>query len=270
MRIIEFETNPTVVVPYLNAGQGAGGFYEEQLPIQVARVDRLPDGLSALIATADLQGRERFEDSPGGPLRLLGEALPSRLAEEILPALSLHDASRIGVFLAGDFYTVPGLDRRGGTGDVTAVWNAFAEFFLWVAGVPGNHDLFEETSQSRLRLSARARVVDGTQANVGGLRIAGLGGIIGKTTRPNRRSEDGYLQTLSHLAQSRPEILLMHEGPCGPNPGQRGLSQALEILRGSGVELVIRGHAHWTQPLAEFEDGLQILNVAERMVILMT
>lgn len=270
MRIIEFETKPVVFVPYLNAGQGAGGFYEEQLPVHVARVDRLPGGLSAIIATADLQGRERFEDSPGGPLRLLGEALPTRLAQEILPALSLHDPGRIGVLLAGDFYTVPGLDRRGGTGDVTPVWNAFAENFLWVVGIPGNHDLFDESPQNRIRLSARARVVDGIEVEVSGLRIAGLGGIIGKTTRPHRRSEDDYLQTLGHLVQSRPEVLLMHEGPSGPNPGQRGLSQALEILCGSGVGLVIRGHAHWTQPFAEFEDGLQILNVAERMVVLRT
>jgi len=269
MRIIEFESKPFFVLPYLNAGHGAGGFYEEKLPFHEARVDRLPDGLSALIATADLQGRERFEDSPGGPIRLLGEALPRRLIDEILPSLSLHDPGRVGVLLAGDFYTVPNLDKRGGTGDVTSVWSAFAEGFAWVAGTPGNHDLWGESTQCRPRLSAGAYLVDGEAKEIGGLRIAGLGGIIGKCSRPNRRSEAEYMQLLHQIVQSRPDILMMHDGPCGAAPDQRGLSRACEILRDSEMGLVMRGHAHWAQPLAEFADNLQILNVAERVVILM-
>jgi len=32
--------------------------------------------------------------------------------------------------------------------------------------------------------------------------------------------------------------------------------------------LVIRGHAHWKQPFVEFENGLQVLNVDARIVIL--
>ena len=48
----------------------------------------------------------------------------------------------IGVLLAGDLYTVPALDRRGGSGDVTAVWRAFGDEFSWVVGVAGNHDTF--------------------------------------------------------------------------------------------------------------------------------
>jgi Icc protein len=86
--------------------------------------------MTALIATADLQGRERFEDSLDGSIRLLGEALPERLVNEVLPGLKLGENERIGALLAGDFYTVPALDRRGGDGVVT---KAFATARIDVA-----------------------------------------------------------------------------------------------------------------------------------------
>ena len=135
MRILSINLEPITEIPFLNAGRGPGGFYEDRLPILDAVVDRLPDGVSAIIATADLQGRERFQESPNGVPRLLGEALPNRLATEILPGLGL-DTGNIGVFLAGDLYTVPALDRRGGSGDVRAVWEAFGDEFRGSSASP--------------------------------------------------------------------------------------------------------------------------------------
>jgi Icc-related predicted phosphoesterase len=268
MKILEFQAEPILECLYLNAGCGPGQFYEDRLPIHVARVDRLPDGMTALVATADLQGRERFEDSASGSIRLLGEALPQRLRRDDLPTLSVRESDPVGVLLAGDFYTVPALDKRGGTGDVTGVWREFADCLTWVAGIPGNHDTFGDPPQRRPKFPAGMHFLDGDAREIGGLRIAGLGGIIGKASRPNRRSEDDYLATLRRLLHPRPDVLLMHEGPDGPDPGQRGLSQVRDILCESGMGLVIRGHAHWPQPFAEFESGLQILNVDARVVIL--
>lgn len=268
MKIVEFQTQPVFEFRYLNAGRGPGQFYEDRLPVHVARVDRLPDGMTALIATADLQGRERFEDSSGGSIRLLGETLPERLLKEVLPTLSLRDSDQVGVLLAGDFYTVPALDKRGGTGDVTSVWRAFADCFAWVAGIPGNHDTFGEPPQRRPRFPSHMHFLDGDATEVKGLRIAGLGGIVGKATRPNRRSEEDYLTTLRRLLQPRPDVILMHEGPDGPDPSQRGLSQVRDILLELGMGLVVRGHAHWSQPFAEFKSGLQVLNVDARVVVL--
>lgn len=270
MKIVEFQSVPVFEFRYLNAGRGPGQFYEDRLPVHVARVDRLPDGMTALIATADLQGRERFEDSPGGSIRLLGEALPERLVTDVLPSLSLRETDRIGVLLAGDLYTVPALDKRGGTGDVTSVWRAFANCFAWVAGVPGNHDTFGEPPQRRPRFPAGMHFLDGDVTGINGLRIAGLGGIIGRATRPNRRSENDYLATLRRLLTPLPDVLLMHEGPDGPVAGQRGLSQVRVILQEVGTVLVIRGHAHWPQPFVEFPNGLQVLNVDARVVVLTT
>ncbi len=103
----------------MNAGRGQGSFYVDFLPIHTAVADGLPYDLDAIIATADLQGRETFQQANGQPLRLLGEVLPDVLVSEILPSIGLHDPQRIAVLLAGDFYTVPALDRRGGSGDVT-------------------------------------------------------------------------------------------------------------------------------------------------------
>jgi Icc-related predicted phosphoesterase len=268
MKIVEFQAEPILEFRYLNAGRGPGQFYEDRLPVHVARVDRLPVGITALVATADLQGRERFEDSPSGSIRLLGEALPQRLVREVLPALSLRESDPVGVLLAGDFYTVPALDKRGGTGDVTSVWRAFADCFAWVAGIPGNHDTFGEPPQRRPRFPSHMHFLDGDATEVNGLRIAGLGGIIGKATRPNRRSEDDYLATLRRLLHPRPDVLLMHEGPDGSDPGQPGLSQVRETLEKAGDILVVRGHAHWPQPFAEFDGGLQVLNVDARVVVM--
>ena len=270
MRVIEFQTEPIFEFRYLNAGRGPGQFYEDRLPVHHARVDRLPAGVSALVATADLQGRERFEDSVGGNIRLLGEALPERLAREVLPSLGRHDPQQVGVLLAGDFYTVPALDKRGGTGDVTRVWQAFGETFAWVAGVAGNHDTFGHPPQKRPRFPQHLHYLDGDAIVIGGMSLAGLGGIIGKATRPNRRSEDDYLHALSQLMQQRPEIVLLHDGPDGPDAGQRGLARVREILLAAAPTLLIRGHAHWGQPFAEYANGLQIVNVDARVVVLTT
>ncbi|GEM_PF-2315828 len=66
---------------YLNAGKSASFFYEDKLPVHHAQVDQLPSGVDAIIVTADLQGRELFQEAMGEPLRLLGEVVPQRLIE---------------------------------------------------------------------------------------------------------------------------------------------------------------------------------------------
>ena len=179
MKIIEFHPKPVTTFPFLNAGKGAGQFFEAQLPLHHARVDRLPNGVSAIVVTSDLQGRERFQDAPGNAPRLLGEALPRQLRERVLPTLGVTDLSTVAALLAGDFYTVPALDKRGGTGDVTDVWRAFGECFTWVTGVAGNHDLFGDRNMTRPSFVPPLYYLDGETIDVGGFKIGGIGGIIG-------------------------------------------------------------------------------------------
>ncbi|MBC8868261.1 MAG: metallophosphoesterase [Planctomycetes bacterium] len=267
MRILSINPEPIIEIPFLNAGRGPGGFYEDRLPVLDAVVDRLPDGVRAIIATADLQGRERFQDSPNGAPRLLGEALPARLAAEIVPGLGL-DEGTIGVFLAGDLYTVPALDRRGGSGDVRAVWEAFGDEFSWVIGVAGNHDTFGANPNAPPRFPRHLHYLDNDRVNVDGLKIAGLGGIIGNPRRPRRRSNDQYTECLESLLQHRTDILITHDGPNDPVGGHRGSPIIREIVERLRPSLVVRGHAHWKQPLVRLCGGVQVLNVDARVVVL--
>jgi hypothetical protein len=277
MKIIEFRPEPVFTFPFLNAGKGAGQFFENRLPVNHARVDRLPSGISAIAVTSDLQGRERFQDAAGNAPRLLGEVLPRQLMEQVLPILGAGDliggdSRSVAALLAGDFYTLPALDKRGGTGDVTDVWLAFGECFTWVTGVAGNHDLFGDRNMPRPSFAPPLHYLDGETIDVDGFKIGGIGGIIGNPSRPQRRTETDYLLTLEELLLQPLDVLLMHEGPDGPGFGQRGDVRIRSVLEdrisGDNSCLVIRGHKHWDTPFAELSNGLQILNVDARVVIL--
>jgi Icc-related predicted phosphoesterase len=268
MKITHFHPEPIESIPFLNAGTGTLPYFEDRLSVHHAMVDRLPDGLSAIVVTADLQGRECVPGVAVLPARLLGEAMPQLLIEEVFPLLDLDDPSRVAAFLAGDFYTLPGLEKRGGTGDVSSVWQAFSDHFAWVAGVAGNHDLFGKNQKTRPQCHATMHYLDGDVVEVAGLRIGGMGGIIGKTTKPQRREETDYFGTLERILSQKVDVLITHEGPCGTEAGQRGDFRIRDTLEQHAPRLVIRGHKHWPHPLAQFPSGLQVLNVDKRVVIL--
>lgn len=266
MRIQSIQQQPIAEVPFLNAGRRAGDFYRDTLPVHLGYVDRLPAGLSTIIVAADLQGRETFQSADGQPLRLLGEVLPNFLSQEVIPSLGIG-SDRIGVILAGDFYTVPALDKRGGTGDVTTVWQAFADQFNWVVGVAGNHDLFGDKA-TRPRFSKPKYFLDEDCIEVDQLSIAGLSGIVGNPKRPWRRMVDDYNEALQQLLCENPDIIILHDGPNGPESSQKGMSEVRDSLEAFDPTLVIRGHAHWDEPLAELANGTQVLNVDARAVVL--
>jgi len=271
VRILDFQNSPIDSFRFFNAGNGPQKPYEDLVPIHLAKVTALPEGTDFLIVTSDLQGRVQSDSDGDDNLPLMGETLPGWLSRNVIPRLFGQTTVTGGVLLVGDFYTVPHLDKRGGTGDVTSVWQAFAHEFAWVVGVPGNHDLFSQAFMRRkVPESERMHVLDGGSLEIGGLSIAGLGGIIGKITRPHRRQEEAYLQSLQDLWQANPDILLMHEGPSGTSPEQRGLLSARDILSSAGEGLIIRGHKCWRDPLAEFDCGSQVLNVHQRVVIFTT
>lgn len=266
MRITSIQPELIQEIPFLNAGRGPGSFYRDSLPVHHGFVDALPEGMSAIIVTADLQGRETFESSGGRPIRLLGEVLPAVLVQEIIPNLGIGDG-RIGVLLAGDFYTVPALDKRGGSGDVREVWQAFANEFDWVAGVAGNHDLFGDTA-TRPRFARPIHFLDDDTVIIEDISIAGLSGIPGNPRRPWRRTEVDFVETLELLLCDSPAMVIMHDGPDVPGGGHRGSPRIRQALEQSEPTLVIRGHAHWKEPLAELSNGTQVLNVDARVVLL--
>lgn len=266
MRIVNFQSEPLTTFVYLNAGRGPGQFYADRLPVHHARVDRLPKNISAIVVTSDLQGRETFQDAIYGAPRLFGEVVPERLVNEVFPLLSIRDQA--AAFLAGDFFTVPELDKRGGTGDVSGVWRAFADRFSWVAGVAGNHDLFDAKHAHAPEFSPPLHFLDGQVVSIHGVRIGGLGGIIGNPSRPQRRTEEDYLRALDDVLRQGVDVLLMHEGPNGPGHAQWGVPEIRAVIEKYDPCLIIRGHTHWDEPFAECSTGLQILNVDARVVIL--
>ena len=267
MRITSIDAELLAEIRYLNAGRRAGEIEHELLPVHRAMVDGLPKGTAAIVVTADLQGRETFKSARGGPPRLMGEVLPALLKNEVFPYLELPEGD-IGVLLAGDFYTVPGLEKRGGTGDVRAVWDAFAKEFGWVVGVAGNHDTFGE-SMKRPNFSPPVHFLDKDIVSIGGVSIGGLSGIIGNPRRPWRRTEEEYLESLVEVLCERPAITILHDGPDAPSRGCDGIPRIREIIEQFEDTLVVRGHSHWPEPLAELASGTQVLNVDARVVILM-
>lgn len=267
MKIISIAEQPGWRLPFLNAGKGPGGFYRDILPVQTGLVDQLPDGLDAIVATADLQGRETFDSASGGPLRLLGEVLPQILATEILPELGI-DSQRTGVILAGDLYTVPALDKRGGSGDVTTVWQAFGRDFQWVTGVAGNHDTFGESERPTSRMGRNLHYLDGEEVRLSGLRIAGIGGIVGNPRRPQRKTDEQFIACLERCIHDNLDILVLHDGPGVPDQGLKGSALIRMTVDLLPPRLIIRGHAHWETPLVRLPRGTDVLNVDGRVVIL--
>ena len=228
------------------------------LPFLRGTVDRLPDGVEALVVTSDLQARELDENSN----RLLGEVVAEELFlladGETLPA-----PQQIGVILAGDLFVPPRLDARGGVGEVSHVWRGFAELFQWVIGVAGNHD-----DEIQLAGVNNAWELDGGIQEVGAWQFAGLGGIIGKPSRARRRSDDEYCKTLHTLLKSSPDFLILHQAPTVPGEKFSGDPSIRRVLEQYDDVLTICGHAHWKTPLAELSGGQQVLNVDDRVVVL--
>jgi len=130
MRIITLSSDSLAEVPHISSVRG-GGARRNTLEIQHGQVEELPGDLAGLLICGDLQGLEE------GSVRLLGE-LVAETVDRLAGSKGIPSANQIGVLLAGDFYARPDPTRRGGLGDVTSVWRAFADRFRWVAGVLGN------------------------------------------------------------------------------------------------------------------------------------
>ena len=275
MKILAVEDPPFDTLRYHDAHRGGGHpmCVERDLHIHLARVDALPDGLDALVVTSDLQGRELPKD---GPPRLLGEVLAEHL--EALGQLEmLPPAASTGVILAGDLYTVPGADRMGGTGDVRVVWQAFADRFRWVAGVAGNHDMFGPGNRDQRSFARRPGIhlLDGEVRDLDGLRVGGVGGVIGNPEKNQRKPAEELVGAIERLFV-RSDLLVLHEGPDLPaeryvgSPLVRETLEALdEGARGERRPIVVCGHSAWPVPLASLGGGLQVLKVDARVVVLL-
>lgn len=266
MRIIDVSDQPFHELLYSSAGQV--GIEILRFPFMRASVDWLPATVDAIFVCSDLQGVIDF--------RIDGRANPEQLGisvAEKLFELSIYEeiapAGRIGIILCGDLYTAPGLEKRGASGDARPVWKAFAHYFKWVVGVAGNHDLVTVSASDGDCQQQRMCLLDGNIEVIDDARIAGLGGIIGDPAKPRRRTSSDFVKLLKKLLLQSPTMLLMHQGPDVPKKALLGDSIIRAALEGAKSQpLTICGHVHWPVPLAELDNGIQVLNVDARGVLL--
>ena len=279
MQIIQWGPAPIHQVRYRYA-QTRGGTGVGVLAITRAMVAGLPAPLDALVLTADLQGRELIPSRKPvtAPHRLVGREGPRLLgeiaAEDLLQLAAkgiLPPPDRTGVVLAGDFWTEPGSKKRGSrAGDVGPVWKAFRDRFRWVAGVLGNHDRFDgscaETKQAGME--SGVYLLNGDVATIDGLRIGGVGGIIGNSSRTQRKPEEQFLQLLAKVMHDQPDVVVLHEGPDGPESGGRGSESIRLALVSHPPTMVVCGHSYWHVPLQRLANGTPVWNVDSRVVVL--
>ncbi|MEO1267588.1 MAG: hypothetical protein AAFX99_05790 [Myxococcota bacterium] len=246
---------------------GGGGHSTVEIPMLSAVWPDLPHELDALLIAGDLQAIASAH-VPLASRLLSGISIAAEL-ETLADAELLCPCARTGVLLTGDLYTDLKLNKRGSTGDVQEVWEAFARRFRWVVGVAGNHDLFYGKNHCTLpRRGAlhNAHLLNGDTVVLDGLRLAGVSGIVGPPHKPWRWEEGTYLNTIAHLLADNPHALLLHESPRSPNGAHPGRSNLTETILGAEApQMTISGHVYWEEPLVE-ADGFQFLNTEARMV----
>jgi hypothetical protein len=261
MRLLNDRPERLATLPYRAAGPG-GATRNLQLAVEILRVDTLPAGCAAMLATGDLQG---VAPAPagGGPV-LLGAALAGYLRLWAEGGL-VPPPGEIGVLLTGDLYSAPNADRRGVSGDVHSVWAAFAAAGCPVVlGVAGNHD---EVSTGRVGdLGPGAVLLDGSRHRYGELTVAGVSGVIGDPAKPFRRTEEAFLTTVGEVTSPPPDVLLLHEGPRGTGPDQPGRVALRDLLERHTPSITLCGHVHWNRPAAPLGSG-HIVNVDARAVL---
>jgi hypothetical protein len=262
LRLLSERSERLATIPYRSAARG-GGTEILRLAVERLRVDAVPAGCGAVLAAGDLQG---IAPSPlGGQPGLLGSAVADYLAVWAHAGL-LPPPDQVGVLLAGDLYSAPAADRRGASGPVADVWLAFAAAGCpMVFGVAGNHD--EVTTPQVEALGPACALLDGDRRQHGGLTVAGVSGIVGDPGRPMRRPEKDFLAAITSATTPPPDVLLLHEGPPGTAPDQRGNAAIRNLLARNTPALTLCGHVHWTDPAAALGTG-HIVNVDARVVIL--
>ena len=161
---------------------------------------------------------------------------------------------------------------EGGSGDIRIVWTALASRCRWVTGVAGNHDIFGEAPSvpdfEAFRKAPGVHFLDGQAVVLDGLKIAGLSGVIGNPRRPFRRTEATYQEALGVLLNSRPDILVLHEGPDVPDSDLKGNTVIRQAIAARATTLVVCGHAHWDPFTVDLTNGSQVLNADARVFLL--
>lgn len=236
------------------------------IPVDSYEINGLTE-IDALILTSDLQERENNGTIQGG--RLIGEVLAEDLLLLSLDGKLPHP-DRIGICLAGDFWRSEDPTKLGGIGDVSSVWSSFAEIFAFVVGVAGNHDLLDTVGVGHSSLKSNCYLLDGNVVNVGGLVFGGVSGIIGSSTRPNRKSEKTYVDLFRQcFLNEAPDIFITHLSPQFIEAGHPGESIVSDLSSTYRPTIHHVGHVHWNEPIYSSEVTPLVINTDGRCIVLM-
>ena len=242
-----------------------GGTQGTRVPILRATASGLPERLPSVVLTSDLQGRL---DGDG---ILAGVALVSIMESLALQNLVPPLAS-MGVVFAGDLFAEP-LRGRARNGDARPVWRAWSAVARFVVGVAGNHDHLGESGDfasdyCQFASEEAGSLLHGDVVEHGGLRIGGVSGVVGQEGRYARSSEEEFARVLRRALREKPDLLVMHEGPDDPDRGQLGNPEVRRVVAEARVPLVVCGHRHWDTPVAALTDHTHVINVDNRVVVL--
>ncbi|HOY30376.1 MAG TPA: hypothetical protein PKW80_00715 [Bacteroidales bacterium] len=270
MQIISIDTIPFNTFSYKCVGSRRDSNYDGSriikdvyLPIHQGFFNWKSQDIDALIIASDLQGN--LENN--GESKLLGEQIAEYLRNLFEKEFNISP-NRVGVILAGDLYAT--LHKRGGYGDVRQVYINFRNNFKWVVGVNGNHDKIGITKldETRFKQQENIFILHKTTKLIDGLQISGISGIIGNILKPNRVDECDYLSSLKKMLADKPDIMILHETPDYEFDNFKGNIEITKTIENSPPNLIISGHKFWNEPLREYKNGSQVLNVNARVVIL--
>ncbi|MCS7105255.1 MAG: metallophosphoesterase [Thermofilaceae archaeon] len=124
-----------------------------------------------------------------------------------------------------------------------------------VLTIYGNHEnmpVLEAVYNVRWGEPFPVLVREGVVYDVGGLKVAGLNGIISETGMPKkgvpRRRPEEFLSAARMLMHVKVDVLLMHETPYLPNvfgmAETVGSTTALRVVKAVKPEIVVNGHMH--------------------------
>lgn len=256
-------------VPGVNVVEGQ--VTKVRYPFLLGHVDALPAGTTAIIVASDLQGRARPARHGGNEPPLVGSIVAAEAATWIERERGIDPAS-CGVILPGDYWSYPPTAaKRGGYGDVRPVWDAFADRFRWVVGVPGNHDLFGDPADPAAVGAAwrhNVYLLDGSTCTIDGVLFGGVAGCVGNPRRPFRYEQHVQQNRLLDVMAAGPDCLILHQGPPGDGrarPGAAVVAESLGLV--SRPTLVICGHEHWDDRIVRI-GNCHVLNAHESVCIL--
>jgi len=109
-------------------------------------------------------------------------------------------------------------------------------------------------------------ILDGTSSNVNGVRIGGVSGIIGRSDRNQRKSDDEFIKKLGKVTNGKNSLILLHQGPEGTVNNQIGEALITQHLETRGNCIVVFGHCYWSNALVAIGKN-QVLNVNNKLYV---